>query len=195
MKLISQILALVFVAGLSTPPALATNYGSHDCISIPDSPYSSCISIGNNYNHQWHYTNPRSDIYNSFETIVESEYDDRTQLVVNETYFENADVNVFDSDYGDFNVWGWVWCPNTSWTSGSHPNKACRPQYLRFNLFYASAFNTAFERRYMACHEFGHTLGLRHTDNTSSCMKADVATSDALRTHDIDIINDVYWPY
>jgi hypothetical protein len=174
---------------------MATNFGSHDCIAIPGSSYSSCISIGNNYNHQWHFTNPRNDIYLDFLHIVNTQYDDRTELVVTGTTFSNADVQVFDADYGDFNVWGWVWCPPTSWTSGSHPYKACRPQWLRFNLYYLTAFDTQLERRYMACHEFGHTLGLRHTSDTASCMKANVALVTTLTTHDISHINAVYWPY
>ena len=195
MKILSRVVLMLFIAALAAPPATATNYGSHDCITIPGTNYSSCISIGNNYNHQWNYTNPRADIYNDFEFVVETQYDDRTELVINETNFSNADVQVFDADYGDFGVWGWVWCPNTSWTSGSHPNKACRPQWLRFNLYWGSAFDSQFERRYMACHEFGHTLGLRHISNTSSCMYANVATSRTLLSHDIGHINAVYWPY
>lgn len=48
----------------------------------------------------------------------------------------------------------------------------CSPQLVYYNLTYAAShFPTDNNKRYIACHELGHTIGLRHTNESSgTCM-------------------------
>ncbi len=96
------------------------------------------------------------------------------------------DLCVFDSDYGDNGLNGWNQCAGT--TTGSHPNQVCSLDFVKINLHYSPP------AKRIACHEMGHGLGLRHTQNDASCMKstADGGTSSQLAAHDKTHINDNY---
>lgn len=182
------------VLALAPSAASATNWGSHDCVPFPapNQGFCSNVSLGNNNSHQWSFSLPRADVYADFAYTVNAQYDDRTDLYVYESSWANADVQVQDANWGSIGVWGWVFCPAGSSTGGTHPNKWCRPQHLNFNLFYAYPFNSQSGRRYMACHEFGHTIGLRHDTESNSCMKPDVVSTTVLSTDDISVINAHY---
>jgi hypothetical protein len=90
--------------------------------------------------------------------------------------YESYDVCAFDSDYGDNGLAGWNACWGS--TSGNHPNQVCSTQFVKFNLYYNSLSPQA-----LACHEIGHSVGLRHSSQSSSCMKSP-PTSDWLTSHD-----------
>jgi hypothetical protein len=94
-----------------------------------------------------------------------------------------SDVCVFDDDYGGNGLWGWNACAGT--TSGSHPNQRCSLAWVRINLRYSPAAKA------IACHELGHSVGLRHTSDQASCMK-DPPTSSRLTSHDIAHLNSTY---
>lgn len=93
---------------------------------------------------------------------------------------------VYDSDYGDNGLNGWNSCVGT--TAGSDPDQTCTKQYVRINLF----FSPPAQR--IACHEMGHGVGLRHSDDQASCMKrtADGGNSQLLTAHDKGHLNTQY---
>ena len=77
----------------------------------------------------------------------------------------------------------------------------CRPQVIRYNLSKkASKFPGDTAQRDISCHEFGHTLGLRHATSTanggsnwaSSCMVYASTTHTTTTQHDRDHINAYY---
>lgn len=86
----------------------------------------------------------------------------------------------------------WTDCPPASAEGGSHPNRWCQPSKIRFNGDRRGYYDTSFERVAIACHEIGHTIGLRHTSNTNSCMHAYPQTSNVISGHDVDHINAAY---
>ncbi|MEE9391269.1 MAG: matrixin family metalloprotease [Planctomycetota bacterium] len=99
----------------------------------------------------------------------------------------NFDACVYDSwNYGFNGFNGWNSCGGT--TSGSHPNQECSLSHVRINKNYSPP------ARRIACHELGHSVGLRHTSTSSSCMKktSDGGTSELLSSHDRAHLNAEY---
>jgi len=102
-----------------------------------------------------------------------------------------ADVYVYDNTYFS-QYWAWTACYSTATFGGADPNKWCKPQALRFDLSNQTGFDTPAEGRYLGCHEFGHTLGLRHSYDTNSCMFTGQATTSVITTHDASTLNSHY---
>lgn len=96
------------------------------------------------------------------------------------------DTCVLDYNYGNIGYFGWNACGGT--VSGSHPAQRCTLQVVKINLY-----QNPYSGRKMACHEIGHSVGLRHTSDFYSCMtdKLD-STTGSLTTHDRDRINANY---
>lgn len=55
---------------------------------------------------------------------------------------------------------GWTQCLGT--TTGTHPNQKCSLDFIRFDIEGSRTCGTA---RSLACHEFGHSVGLKHTND------------------------------
>ena len=85
--------------------------------------------------------------------------------------------DVFVQDYlGPLNgkyAWTWCWADESTQYGGSAANhtRYCYPQEIRFNLSYKANYSTQARTNAIACHEMGHTLGLRHNNASSGCMK------------------------
>ncbi|HEX5038727.1 MAG TPA: hypothetical protein VFW95_01150 [Candidatus Limnocylindria bacterium] len=126
-----------------------------------------------------------------------------TDLVMIEQEAPNGltDVIVYSSDYGENGAAGWVYCPRDA-PQGANPagDRWCRAQELHFNLNprYAGYLGDDGSRAYVACHELGHTVGLRHWGNppesnppvATTCMNADTPDGPtALHADDVARIN------
>ncbi len=106
-----------------------------------------------------------------------------------------ADVKVWSGDYGMNGFFGWADCnPSSASTSGSHPTLRCYGQDIFFNLYsgYGYGFDSQSERIAQFCHELGHTLGLRHTSDYTTCLNQGNISAGYLGTHDIDHLNANY---
>ena len=100
----------------------------------------------------------------------------------------SADVHVQDVAVGPVGWWAATYCSGSATYGGSDPNRWCRPQILTYNTSYSVGVA---QPLYLACHELGHTVGLRHT--TSSCMESgDLTGLETVSSHEIGHINARY---
>jgi predicted Zn-dependent protease len=92
------------------------------------------------------------------------------------------DVCVYDAVYSGVGFVGWNACAGTA--TGGHAGMVCSLDYVRFNQAYT------FVPQALACHELGHSVGLRHESYTGSCMYTPSASSSGvLAIHDKDNLN------
>lgn len=106
----------------------------------------------------------------------------------------NSDVVVHQGNYGDTGWWGYTACHGDAIFGGAAPNDLwCYPQDIVFNL--TSNVNwdgTEQGRNVVACHEMGHTFGLRHII-ASSCMEdAQVDHLQYLNPHEWNLVDLQY---
>ena len=118
--------ALVFPAAMlvAIPTAVANNFGSS-----PAGPW-----LANGSHHTVDFKDVQQDQESATRWALNNIYDP-TQLnteVVNGT---NYDVRVIDENFGDTGWDGKTDCPDGATTGGSHPNKWCHGQILKYNLF------------------------------------------------------------
>lgn len=101
-----------------------------------------------------------------------------------DAYFTSSDpypdVVAMDNFYGDAGPVAWVDCPaNNTGVGIYYPtgSEYCRGQYLRWNGTLQDPVHHGASTRAIACHELGHTFGLRHytsvqeENNNFSCMR------------------------
>ncbi|GBE23073.1 hypothetical protein BMS3Bbin01_02454 [bacterium BMS3Bbin01] len=76
-----------------------------------------------------------------------------------------------DGHYGATGWYAAAPCAAGATYGGSGTHTWCKPRLVKYNRSYPEAFDTATERRWLACHELGHTLGLFHNPDTQySCL-------------------------
>jgi len=183
--------SLAVTISLARPPVTTAILASEQC--GPD-PYVS-ICIANNYVHTvYSGANLRSDIKADMYWVLDYTYDDDTELLALPDSDTNTDVKAYSTNYGQTGYYAATYCPTSSSKYGTNPNVVCRPQVIRFNLYYSSRYDTQWERRAFACHEIGHTVGLHHENNLDSCLEA-VPYVDTLSQIDVYEINQKYYPY
>lgn len=94
----------------------------------------------------------------------------------------NADVRVIigaiQSGFAAY-----VSCPADAVRTGTDPTERCWNQFLKVDTGGATGFNTTARRKKLMCHEFGHTLGLRHTNATGTCMRQGPSNETMPGTH------------
>ena len=184
--IVAVALGLVAILGVSS--ADATNFGSAGTAGTSGTTNGVWLSNNNFWNVG------RRSLSATYSTgvfnAVEDEYEP-TDLTANPLTPSSCpdsgyDVCVYDADYGDNGLNGWNACAGV--TSGSHPDQQCSLSWVRINLEYSPP------AKRIACHELGHSLGLRHTSTQASCMKrtADGGNSSDLTAHDRSHINSNY---
>lgn len=107
--------------------------------------------------------------------------------------FSLVDVMAVDAPYGLNGLWGWGQCEkaiNGVVYGGSDPKRWCKRSDMDLNSSYS---HNATGKLSIACHEVGHTLGLRHSNESSgSCMKRDQETITTISTHDHTMLDQLY---
>jgi matrixin len=145
-----------------------------------------CVSVGDN---TWHfvYIDPSvpADLAASLRRAMADVYDPTTLVVIEQTEVNAlTDAIAYADDHGQNGAAGWTYCPpDAPQGTNAHGHRWCRHQEIHFNLNvrYAVFFGDEASRNHLACHELGHTLGLRHWGNppasagplAATCMNAD----------------------
>lgn len=166
-----------------------------------------CTSVGDNFRH-YVFFDPSltEELRSSLRDTMAEDYDP-TALIVREhpALTSQTDVIAFSANYGENGAAGWVYCPSDApQGTNAQGDRWCRHQELHFNLNprYAIYLNDDGSRDYVACHELGHTVGLRHWGNPpessgpvgATCMNADTPDGPTdLSQAEIDHINA--YPY
>jgi hypothetical protein len=192
---------LLVIAGQLIGPAEAHHGGR------PIGSFSSCIrpsgvvrctSVGDNPTHHVYFDRTLTDgLASSLADTMEEDYEPtKLTMVVDEERSPLTDVVAFSEDYGQNGAAGWVACPlDAAQGFNAAGHRWCRGQELFFNLNprYAVFFDDDASRDHVACHELGHTLGLRHWGNppesagppAATCMNSNTPNGPTV-LHDID---------
>ncbi len=185
----------VFATALGGSFAYATNFGSTAASGDPVSQ----VSLANNKHHRVDFFDTTTRIGNITQWALDNQFprfDFTWQYVDSSDY----DVRVADSNFQDNGVYAWVNCPSGATETGSNPNRTCYGQRLNYNLYsgYESAWDSTYGGRVLACHELGHTVGLRHEDanDNPSCLKnnatPDNLDANAYSTEDVNHVLNNY---
>lgn len=192
--------AVAVCAGTGSPAS--ANFGSQACSGTP----RNCPSLANNTSHSLRFVSI-DDIPNigiATQWALDSVYDPTDLQAYRNDADTEPDVYVHDG-YLNSGFVAYVDCPAPSAGStsyGSDPYRVCRGQRLYYDsyyYFYDDEYDSQTSRRKVACHEIGHTVGLRHWNDyhsgAHSCMfnGATAATVEGLASHDVvDHINAYY---
>jgi len=184
---------LVLVTASSS---IGANFGSNTAgYQTPAHPcdtdaWSQCIA--NNGAHSWYPQDVTANLLAATRT-ASTTYNAVADVSTTESSSSsNVDVIVMDEFNNLANIIAWTQCQVGATTGGTDPHAWCRPQLLRYDLSDTLAYDTVGERNSIACQEMGHTLGLRHSSSTSSCMYYYRTTQAGLVTDDTTELNGHY---
>ena len=157
-----------------------------------------CSSVGNDVRH--HVVFDATLTIGLAESLRDTMFEDydptKLEMILQDAVTPDTDVIAFSQDYGNNGAAGWVNCPRDSRQGVNRQgHRWCMGQELHFNLnpsltvFFADDGS----RDHVACHELGHTLGLRHWGNppesvgppAETCMNSDTPNGPAV-LHQID---------
>lgn len=187
------VLAFTWVT-VSVQPVAASNFGSASCTGGTPTIPTNCLSVGHNYIHKIYAVNLLVGMYNATVSSVNDDYNPTDLQASMSSDPNNTDVFVYD-DYYSYALAGWAVCPAGASQGGSHPDHWCIGQGVYYNLNATDYVADAGSRAYLACHELGHTVGLRHSGESASCMTVNTPNGSSLLTaHDVAHINN-YWRY
>lgn len=165
-----------------------------------------CVSVGDNDRH-YVYIDPSvpADLAASVRRAMREAYGPTAlRMIEEEALSDRTDVIVLAADWGQNGAAGWVNCPaDAPQGVNARGDRWCRHQELHFNLNarYGAFFADDDSRIHLACHEIGHTVGLRHWGNppnsdgpvAATCMNADTPNGPvSLHQFDRDHIDAYY---
>jgi hypothetical protein len=208
-SLVPLVLAMLLLAQL--PGAASGHHGGREISSLfsCDRPVSPprCTSVADNLRHFVVFDASLTDgLADSLRDTMAEDYGATTLIVLEQPEVTPlTDVVAYSTDYGENGAAGWVYCPVSSPQGRNHNgDRWCRGQemHLNINPRYAIFFDDDASRDHVTCHEFGHTVGLRHWGNPpqtespevgATCMNANTPNGPTgLHEFDVDHINAYY---
>lgn len=181
--------ALVLVWSMVVVPAVAaTDFGSDFQDPCSPSVYSQCT--GENYDHRVRFFSVDNVNLNAATHDRMTYYGSYAGRLTMYEVTSSADVHVQDLALGATGWWAATYCSSSAVYGGTASNHTrwCKPQILTYNTSYSVGVAQPY---YLACHELGHTVGLRHY--SSSCMAAaDLSGDDDITPHERDHLNARY---
>jgi hypothetical protein len=201
--------AALFVLLAATTAPITADHGGRDISSLfrCDRPVipPRCTSVGDGARHHVALdASVPASMAAAVRRAMDDVYDPTDLTMVEDARVTGrTDVIVFAGDYGENGAAGWVYCPSDA-PQGVNPSgdRWCRHQELHLNLNprYAVFFGDEASRNHVACHELGHTVGLRHWGNPpqtsgsqvgATCMNSNTPDGPTeLHAFDVDHIND-----
>lgn len=181
-----------------TPPAQANSFGWS--VLHP----SGCCMHADNKSHSYNYSSLTGNmkVAGNYAMINLGSQTDMT-VHYDSTPNNQTDVEMFDQYYDDYwgidrdgsstgtNVHARAQCVRALVPAISTSWWKCDQYEVRFDLADMNRFSEN-ERKHTACHEVGHTVGLGHSSQTSSCLRDGRVSTRTYNSHDIAHINGRY---
>lgn len=137
------------------------------------------------------------DLDLAYDWIAKNVYDPTDLVFYRDLYGSTSgvDVIVADANWSSNGFYAWAECLPGSETGGSGKSRWCSPQKVRFNSYDLSVYGSTAAKRFMTCHETGHTVGVQHPeapDTLTTCMRPGTWTTTNLSAAEKNQVNDAY---
>ncbi|WP_147425374.1 hypothetical protein [Bailinhaonella thermotolerans] len=192
---LGAVLALGAVGGLA-PGAQANDFG------YP----SGCCSFADNGQHWYNDDSLESRTKSAFryamgnldaQSVMSDAYDASPNASTDVEAYDAYYVDTWDLDWDGsttgYNLYGYAKCVKAIAPTPSEDDWRCDQYEVRFDLRDVDGFSTD-QRRALACHEVGHTVGLSHSTESSSCLRTGAHTTVKYSAHDVSHLYTRYGP-